>query len=41
MWAWEMTVAARNLQKNSGQVITFALVEICVVGGRFQSLLKL
>jgi hypothetical protein len=36
-----MTVATRDLQKDSGQIIAFALVEIRVVGGRFQSLLKL
>jgi hypothetical protein len=36
-----MTVAARDLQKDPGQVITFALVKVRIVGGCFQSLLKL
>jgi hypothetical protein len=36
-----MTVAAGDLQKNPSQVITLALVEIRIVGGCLQSLLKL
>jgi hypothetical protein len=35
-----MTVAARDLQKDSSQIVALALVEICVVGGCFQSLLQ-
>jgi hypothetical protein len=35
-----MTVAARDLQKDSSQVIALALVEVCVVGGCFQALLQ-
>jgi hypothetical protein len=38
---WEVTVASRNLQENTGQIVTLTFVEIGVFGGCFQALFEL